>query len=136
MKKCIQLILAVTPIWANSQTEEIYTIDKIKVTAYVEEVYQNCPEYTEERYFDDYLYKIGHTEIIKIENEEKLSQYDLLTTVSLNKKCNLALTHDTGENFSPERFNPLKYFFPFYEKNSTVYRVDGTNYVIRIKRKQ
>ncbi len=35
--------------------------------------------------------------------------------------------------FSPENFNPLKYKFNFYSRNSEIYWVDNTTYYIEIK---
>lgn len=133
MLKYIQLLLAFLPFWGISQTTEIYSVDKNKVADFAAEVYLNCPQYAHETYFEKYQFNIGQVEILQIDNEEKLSQYNLLSTVMLKNKCNKTLQHDSGLRFSPETFNPLKYFFPFHEKNSAIYRVDGTNYIIRIK---
>ncbi len=36
-------------------------------------------------------------------------------------------------NFNPKNFNPLKYKFNFYSRNSSTYHVDGTGYYIIIK---
>lgn len=134
MKKYIQLLVIISPFFGFAQ-ESVYLIDKNKVAEYALEVYSNCPKYAEEPYHEDYLFQISQVEIFKIDDESALNQYKLLSTVDLKNKCNSSLIHDVGENFLPENFNPLKYFFPFYNAKPTIYRVDGTNYVVRIKGK-
>lgn len=55
----------------------------------------------------------------------KLSQVELLNDYVPN------VTRDF--NFTPENFNPLKYKFNFYSRNSEIYWVDNTTYYIQIK---
>lgn len=57
-------------------------------------------------------------------------KFNLLSTVKLESKYNLRLTRDTYVN--PSTFNPLKYNFEMYSKKVLLYRVDNTNFIIKI----
>ena len=54
-----------------------------------------------------------------------------LSTVALLNKYNPAMTRDVV--FDPITFNPLKYNFTFSSKDTVVYRVDNTDYLIVIQ---
>ncbi|TJY37256.1 hypothetical protein [Pontimicrobium aquaticum] len=56
--------------------------------------------------------------------------YKLLSQVPLFNKYNSSLKR---ELFDKATFNPLKYSFDFYAKQTQVFRVDNTNYYIIIK---
>ena len=133
MLKYIQIILVVLPFWGISQTEVVYVVDKNKVAEFAKEVFFDCDQYAQEVYFEDYQYMIEQVEILILDDQEKLNQFPLLSTIMLKNKCNKTMEYDTESKFSKDTFNPLKYFFPFYTENTKLYHVDGTNYVIRIK---
>ena len=53
---------------------------------------------------------------------QKLSSVDLVNTESVS-----------DFSFNPKTFNPLKYNFNFYSRNSSYYHVDNTSFYIYIK---
>ena len=55
----------------------------------------------------------------------------LLSEVPLFDAFVSTLTRDSV--FNPQKFNPLKYSFPFYARGEYMYRVDGTDYFILVK---
>jgi len=55
----------------------------------------------------------------------------LLSEVTLFDAFVSTLTRDSV--FNPQKFNPLKYSFPFYARGEYMYRVDGTDYFILVK---
>jgi hypothetical protein len=63
--------------------------------------------------------------------DKDISSFPSLSEVSLFNDFVPTLTRDY--NFNPEHFNPLKYKFNFYSRNSSIYRVDNTTYYIIIK---
>jgi len=70
---------------------------------------------------------------VKIQESKYLSddKYPKLSSVPLLNRYNPALERDL--QFNPDNFNPLKYAFNFYSaKETVVYRVDNTDYVIVI----
>ena len=56
--------------------------------------------------------------------------YELLSQVPLFDKYNSSLKRET---FNKSEFNPLRYNFDFYAKQTQVFRVDNTDYYIVIK---
>jgi len=54
-----------------------------------------------------------------------------LSEVTLFDAFVSTLTRDSV--FNPQKFNPLKYSFPFYARGEYMYRVDGTDYFILVK---
>ncbi|MDT0559617.1 hypothetical protein RM697_13235 [Ichthyenterobacterium sp. W332] len=62
---------------------------------------------------------------------KKLSSFRNLSSVPLNRNFNLSLQRDLS--FNKTTFNPLKYQFAFFSKESTTVRVDNTQYLIVIK---
>lgn len=63
----------------------------------------------------------------------KGKKIDLLSTIQLQSKYNVKLTRDTFVN--PSTFNPLKYNFEMFSKKVLLYRVDNTNFIIKISPK-
>lgn len=63
-----------------------------------------------------------------------LSSFPKLSQVALFNDFVPNLTRDLS--FNPENFNPLKYKFDFYSRNSNIYWVDNTTYYIEIKSQQ
>jgi hypothetical protein len=72
----------------------------------------------------------NRVEIIQYQNKS-LSGFKLLSEVSLFNDYNNNLKRDLI--FDKTNFNPLKYQFDFYSRNSSTYRVDNTQYLIVIK---
>ena len=70
----------------------------------------------------------NRVEVIHIPNYPK--KYKLLSEVSLFDKYNVSLKRET---FNKTRFNPLKYTFDFYAKQTQMFKVDNTDYYIIIK---
>lgn len=66
-----------------------------------------------------------------IDNPRDQKSCPLLSEVPLFNYFVKGLKRD--KVFNPLTFNPLKYKFPFYSKNTTIFRVDGTNYFIFIR---
>ena len=61
---------------------------------------------------------------------ESLKKCTLLSEVPLFDYYSPNIIRDAS--FNPESFNPLKYNFNFYSKESAMYRVDNSNYYIII----
>lgn len=70
----------------------------------------------------------NRVEILKMSHYPK--DYKLLSKVPLFDKYNSSLKREV---FSKSTFNPLKYNFDFYAKQTQVFRVDNTNFYIIIK---
>lgn len=117
-----------------SQTQAEFRIDPStdKVQIWANEVYQDCPEYASAEHVK--IYKEQVQKVIITEVADLSNYYDLidLSTVGLKNKCNFSLQHDTSVDFSPNNFNPLKYFFDFYASGYKSYHISGTNYIITI----
>ncbi len=60
----------------------------------------------------------------------KGKKIDLLSTIQLQSKYNQRLVRDTF--VSPATFNPLKYNFEMFSKKVLLYRVDNTDFIIKI----
>lgn len=60
----------------------------------------------------------------------KGKKIDLLSTIQLQSKYNQRLVRDTF--VSPSTFNPLKYNFEMFSKKVLLYRVDNTDFIIKI----
>lgn len=63
--------------------------------------------------------------------DKDLSSLPKLSKVELFNEYENGISRDF--NFNPTNFNPLKYKFNFYSRNSSTYHVDGTGYYIIIK---
>ncbi|MDC7997692.1 hypothetical protein [Gilvibacter sediminis] len=65
-------------------------------------------------------------------DKDKLANanFKRLSDIPLFNHYNKALMRDAG--FDPATFNPFKYHLGFYEKETQVIHVDGTNYLIVI----
>lgn len=70
-------------------------------------------------------------EIKLISNPKDQKKCALLSEVPLLNYYVKDLKRD--ENFNPQTFNPLKYLFNFYSRESFIYRVDNSDYFIYIK---
>lgn len=101
---------------------------------YANEIYKDCPEYAGPAYMGDIREMLSRVEI-RTEAVQPQENYDVLSNLILKNKCNPSLSSDVN-NFNPDNFNPLKYFFNFYPKETVKYRVDGTQYVIVIQPKK
>lgn len=99
-----------------------------KAQAFTNEVFINCPVFTDSVYVASNAEIISRIEVA-IEPYQSTESYKLLSTVLFKNKCNPALTRDEL-NFNPTNFNPLKYFLNWYPNTVTKYRVDNSNYVI------
>lgn len=112
-----------------------YRIDTTKVAEFANEVYLDAPQYAQQTYFPAYIEKIKQVTIL---HKDQVPQTEvLLSSVRLVDKYNSSLGYDKGSGFSPETFNPLKYFFNFYTlKEAHYFIVDGTDYVVKISPRQ
>ena len=63
--------------------------------------------------------------------DKDMSSFTKLSQVELFNDFTPNLSRDL--NFNPSDFNPLKYKFDFYSRNSAIYSVDNTIYYIVIK---
>jgi hypothetical protein len=60
-------------------------------------------------------------------------QYPKLSSLKVIDKYIPGLKMET--TFDPAHINPLKYTINFYQKTDLVYRIDGTDYILYIKKK-
>ncbi len=108
-------------------------IDQSKVNTFAKYVYSNCLDYTSTEHLEIYKNNISKIEIFKLsEKGETTYSISLLSTIQLKNKCNHALTHDDEKTFNIESFNPLKYMFNYHSSKDQYFRVDNTDYVIKI----
>lgn len=108
-------------------------IDQNKISYFAEYVYANCLDYTTSEHLAMYKENISKVEIISLsEKGESNFSSNLLSSVPLRNKCNHSLVHDSDKNFNAESFNPLKYMFNYHSSKDQYFRVDNTNYVIKI----
>jgi len=135
MKKIILVLFTlgtfIIPSGLRAQTTSL----EAKAQQFANEVYQDCPQYAQAEYLNDYVTMIGRVEITTLA-EYGSADYQLLSSIPLKNKCNTALTYDSAENFNPENFNPLKYFFNFYSQTDQAYLVDNTQYIVLIHHAQ
>ena len=68
-------------------------------------------------------------EFIK-EKEQDDEKFVKISTLDLFNNFNSDLKRDL--KFSIETFNPLKYAMPFFNLRTSVYRLDGTDWLIKI----
>jgi hypothetical protein len=109
------------------------TANLSKLNDFIQEVYQNCPQYQDSLRIQmgtDYLQRT----IIHTVSLDQYPECPLLSSVSKKDKCNPEMDYSL-ENFSPDTFNPLKYHFQYYSPTPTYFRVDGKEYIIEIKPK-
>lgn len=124
-------ILLITLSISSSAFSQI-KLDENKVAQFAQEVYLNCNQYTTSPYLEIYKKEINRIEIIQlsdIKSQDKILQGIL--TLSLKNKCNPSLQYDNAQNFVPESFNPLKYFFP-NNTSPVYYQIKGIDYVIKV----
>lgn len=135
MKKIIPVLFTLgafmIPVALRAQTTPI----EEKAQQFANEVYQDCPQYAQAEYLNDYVTMLGRVEIITL-SEYGSADYQLLSAVPLKNKCNTSLSYDSAENFNPENFNPLKYFFNFYAQTDQAYLVDNSQYIVLIHHDQ
>ncbi|HLU16749.1 MAG TPA: hypothetical protein VKZ76_01740 [Edaphocola sp.] len=97
---------------------------------FTEEAEQGCPQYMTPGHVSVAAELLARVEI-KTEPIAANENYPLLSNVQLRNKCNPNMQRDEN-NFDPNNFNPLKYFFNFTPGVSTTYRVNNSNYLIVI----
>ncbi len=126
---CIIFISMITTMNSFSQTIKI---DENKVSVFANEVFKNCMQYATPEYYESYKRKIQSIEIVKLSDLQNTNiEFRKLKDVMLKNKCNYSLQYDNASNFSPENFNPLKYFFlRTYEP--AYYTIEGVEYVIKV----
>lgn len=73
--------------------------------------------------------RIEFSQQVQKENEK----YPLLSSFPLMNKNNPAITGFSPESFNLNSFNPLKYRFGFFEPNTLIIRIDGTDYLMIVK---
>lgn len=108
----------------HAQAVDLYA----KAQGFANEVFQDCPQYTQEAYINKYVTVIERVQVTT-EPFTPTENYQKLSTLNLNNKCNQQMQNDAG-NFNPETFNPLKYNLDYSQTTIKKYRVDNTNYVI------
>jgi hypothetical protein len=67
---------------------------------------------------------------VKYMPEYKGKEFNLLSLVPLNNKYNKQLKIDT--DYKPDSFNPLKYNLPLTPRETKIYRIGNTDYLIFI----
>ncbi|MFD2543035.1 hypothetical protein ACFSSB_11955 [Lacinutrix gracilariae] len=67
---------------------------------------------------------------VKYMPEYRGKEFDLLSSVPLNNKYNKQLKIDAY--YKPDSFNPLKYQLPLTPRETKIYRIGGTDYLIFI----
>lgn len=124
--------LFASTVSAQTNAAEIAANERLQ--AWITEVYRDCPQYASEEYFKIYEEQVRKVSVNNVSDLSNLYNVANLTSVGLKNKCNPDLEYDYGTGFSPENFNPLKYFFDFYSTEDRFYIVDGTNYIITISK--
>ncbi len=94
---------------------------------FIEEVYGGTPYMTDELK-EIYIQRMEKVEVKKWDGKD----YPVLGTIMLRSKYHPEIDYDKAENFDPNKFNPLKYFFNFNGEDEQILRVYGTNYMIVI----
>jgi len=122
------LFLAGFAVTGFSQTTNLSPALFAKAQAFTNEVFLNCPVFTDSIHVADNAEIMSRIAVIT-ETYQPAENYKLLSTVPFKNKCNPAMQRDEV-NFIPSNFNPLKYFLNWHPKVITKYRVDNTNYVI------
>lgn len=102
-----------------------------KTNQYAQEVFKNYLTFAGPEYMPDYIENVSRVAIIK-EPQKAKETYPLLSSIGLVDKYNPEIKRDHAENFNPEKFNSLKYFFNFYSKEIQKIRVDNSDYLILI----
>lgn len=115
----ITLALSVTIVSANSTNA--------KAEAFANQLFENCIEHLDSRLIDDIAEVIERVSIVK-SNEANLP---LVSTNGIKSKC----LNNTNlfDNFNPETFNYFLFYLDFWAKETTKYRIDGTEYVLIIQ---
>lgn len=132
MKKILITAVLFTSLYnvnAQSATHNLADIDA-RTKRFAAEVFANCPSFTGADYLSIYAEYINRVEVVE-EAYSPNESYALLSKVPLKNKCNPKMSRDEA-SFNPNTFNPLKYFFNYYPKVDTRYRVDNSKYVILI----
>lgn len=92
---------------------------------FIKEVYSETPYMTNELNAK-YIQNMKRVEVKKWDKKN----HPILESVYMVTKYNPTLKYDSGKDFNPFNFNPLKYFFD-YSKPQT-YRVSNSDYMIVI----
>ena len=67
-------------------------------------------------------------EVMEYKSDEKFPK---VSSFEILNKYNASLKHEDFQSI--ESFNPLKYKLEFFSKNTKVYRIDNTNYILIIE---
>lgn len=105
--------------------------DESKVAQFAQEVYLNCNEYTTPQHLELYKNHLQAINILKTADVTDIVQLQNISNVALKNKCNSELQYDNAQNFSPQNFNPLKYFFPKSDA-PLYYKINETDYIIQV----
>lgn len=108
-------------------------VDLSKTPVYLNEVFQNCPEYTTQEHLDRANATLGRVVFHQVPLGE-YSECPLLSSAVKKNKCNPNLEYSLN-SFDPLNFNTLKYVLKYSDTESNYYRVDGHDYIIEIKPK-
>lgn len=117
-----------------SQTEFRIDPNQDQVQSWANEVYRDCPEYASSAHVEIYTAQAKKVSIVEVADLSNRYNITELSSVGLKNKCNPDLDYESGDSFSPENFNPLKYFFDFNASEDQMYLVNGTHYIITISK--
>lgn len=135
MKKFILLLVVISYYTTNSLFSQEQSINTNNVALFAEEVYKSASQYKGEEYLQTYVTKLNRISIIQLSNDDYQNlKIKSLSEVPLIDKYNPLLVYDTGANFEMNKFNPLKYRFNYNLDDDQYFKVEGTQYVIKIKK--
>lgn len=105
----------------------IYANNSNKANTFLQELYENCPEFLEPGLAESIEEIISRVSII----ESNESNLPLISSFSIKSKClsNINLL----DNFDPNTFNYYLYFINFESDQLQKIRIDNTNYIMIIQ---
>src|SRR3989338_1169782 len=125
----VSMLFFLVTLAGFSQTEFRIDPNQDRVQAWANEVYRDCPEYASSAHVEIYTEQVKKVSIVEVADLSNKYNITELSGVGLKNKCNPDLDYESGDSFSPENFNPLKYSFDFYAHEDRAYLVNGTNYI-------
>jgi hypothetical protein len=127
----LSLLLHLSVISANAQEKQgasLWSNEEVKQLN--AELYKDCPQYQTSELIKLDIAFCARFEIVEITGNE-IPPSELFSSLVLKNKCNPSFQHQ-GTNFNAKTFNPLHYFFMLKNNQTKWYRVDNTNYFIKI----
>ena len=125
-------LLLITPVtYGQNQKPNPTKFDSFIAQVYtgqgISQIAPNTRRYTFMK--EAFLQRISYSKIDPVKS--KLGTYKKLSQVPLFDTYNKGLFRDGS--FNPETFNPFKYMFDFYSKQTQIIQVDNANMLIIIK---